>query len=456
MLDSPCRCVSMQTERRHGTRIKPLGLIHLKLASANAGIILDLCEGGFRFRSVAPFELGRTIHFQLSLAPTNRLQAAGEIVWTDPSRKIGGLQFTTLPESAREQLRSWLDLHNLQQLDMEDYAGAVANDTEVGEFPAEPANHSTASDSIAGRARLFTCGAETAREAEPSASVDEQVQAIGSSVMHADPDAATSGGTPESRTASLLSYDGAAAVPFLRNVIRSSRDSFASAIASEDVHFAPDRFLIPVVNFAVTSSNACVGFLRSVATPGAFREAVKFATVIGTVVLLLALGLNVQGDLGNSLIHIGRRIAGEHEAAPRESAPSAYTRPKAAQPDPVPAAPSRFERSSRASARNSDAPPALLVPGQAELETARQYLEGTDGAPEPRKAAAWLWASVHKGNLAADILLADLYIRGDGVAQNCQQGIVLLTAAVKKGDAAAIQKMNELDSGPCAAAAQPQ
>jgi hypothetical protein len=444
----------MQTERRHGTRIKPLGLIHLKLASANAGIILDLCEGGFRFRSVAPFELGRRIHFQLSLAPANRFQAAGEIVWTDPSRKIGGLQFTTLPDSAREQLRSWLDLHNLQQLEMEDYAGPAVTDDEVAELPAEAANSFSEGRSFSAGSRLFTYGTESAREAQPS--VDDPVHAIGSSVVHADPDAATSGGTPESRTASLLSYDGAAAVPFLRNIIRSSKDSFASAIASEDVHFAPDRFLTSALNFAAISSNACAGFFGSLATPGAFREAVKFATVIGSVVLLLALGLNVQGDLGNSLIHIGRRIAGEQEAAPRESTPSAYTRLKLAQPDPVPAAPSRFEKSSRASARNSDTPQALLVPGQAELETARQYLEGTDGAPEPRKAAAWLWAAVHKGNITADILLADLYIRGDGIAQNCQQGIVLLTAAMKKGDAVAIQKMNELDSGPCAAEATPQ
>src|SRR3984885_10146176 len=104
---------SMPNERRQSPRLKPEGLIYLKLGPENGGIILDLGERGLRFRMVAPVEVGEKLSFSLSLAPANGFQATGELAWTDSTRKTGGLQFTALPSSAREQLQSWLDQHGL-------------------------------------------------------------------------------------------------------------------------------------------------------------------------------------------------------------------------------------------------------------------------------------------------------------------------------------------------------
>jgi TPR repeat protein len=60
-----------------------------------------------------------------------------------------------------------------------------------------------------------------------------------------------------------------------------------------------------------------------------------------------------------------------------------------------------------------------------------------------------LWKAVGKQNTAASLLLADLYIRGDGVSQNCEQAKLLLVAAAKKSDAAAGEKLRTLENSGC-------
>ncbi len=57
--------------------------------------------------------------------------------------------------------------------------------------------------------------------------------------------------------------------------------------------------------------------------------------------------------------------------------------------------------------------------------------------------------SVEKGNPAAEILLADLFARGDGVIKSCSQARVLLAAAIKHGDSEAIRKLSALDASGC-------
>lgn len=69
-------------------------------------------------------------------------------------------------------------------------------------------------------------------------------------------------------------------------------------------------------------------------------------------------------------------------------------------------------------------------------------------------AAQWLWAATRKGDTAANILLADLYLRGEGVPQNCAQGRVLLLAASLKGNDEASRKLQEVDTGGCGSTQQ--
>ena len=53
------------------------------------------------------------------------------------------------------------------------------------------------------------------------------------------------------------------------------------------------------------------------------------------------------------------------------------------------------------------------------------------------------------GNSKAALELAELYIQGNGVPQNCTQARVLLMVASEKRNAGAIKRLQELDKAGC-------
>jgi hypothetical protein len=71
------------------------------------------------------------------------------------------------------------------------------------------------------------------------------------------------------------------------------------------------------------------------------------------------------------------------------------------------------------------------------------------GSQDSSEAVKWLWKAVGKQNTAAEIALADLYTRGDGVSKNCEQARLLLVTAAKKGASDAAQKLRSLESNGC-------
>jgi len=128
-----------------------------------------------------------------------------------------------------------------------------------------------------------------------------------------------------------------------------------------------------------------------------------------------------------------------------------------AQPSPASTAPT-----TAASVTNGASKPAPSIPagagdpekasgrGGEELATAQQYLEGSNGqARNSAEAAKWLWKAIAKHNGEATLLLADLYMRGDGVSKNCDQARVLLDSAARKGVAGAGERLRILESSGC-------
>lgn len=117
--------LSMVTERRQSPRSKPFGLIYLNLASDNGGIVLDASEDGLQFQAVAPVtQDDGPMPLWFTLNPTSRIETVGEIVWTDETRKTGGLRFTNLLEETRLQIRSWLE-QNGTPLPVREYASPI-------------------------------------------------------------------------------------------------------------------------------------------------------------------------------------------------------------------------------------------------------------------------------------------------------------------------------------------
>ena len=81
-----------------------------------------------------------------------------------------------------------------------------------------------------------------------------------------------------------------------------------------------------------------------------------------------------------------------------------------------------------------------------------QPLPAKPATPISRAAAAVptstdpveLWKRVRKGDVDAEVSLARLYLDGSGVAQNCEQAHLLLSAAAKKRSRAADQVLSSL------------
>ena len=97
-------------------------------------------------------------------------------------------------------------------------------------------------------------------------------------------------------------------------------------------------------------------------------------------------------------------------------------------------------------------PPAetLAGNGAAELSIAQRYLNGTDGERRnPAEAAKWLWKAMGKHNGNATVLLADLYLKGEGVPKNCDQARILLDSAALRGMKDAGERLRHLQAFGC-------
>jgi hypothetical protein len=101
-------------------------------------------------------------------------------------------------------------------------------------------------------------------------------------------------------------------------------------------------------------------------------------------------------------------------------------------------------------AATSSAAPAPDPSSAEDLATAEKYLNGSPGVPrDGEEAVRWLWRAEGKGNLAATMELADLFLRGDVLSKNCGQARVLLDAAAKKGSKTAAERLRNLQAFGC-------
>lgn len=103
-------------------------------------------------------------------------------------------------------------------------------------------------------------------------------------------------------------------------------------------------------------------------------------------------------------------------------------------------------------ARSSTPPPATGVPGiepgQPEFLAAQDLLKKNSAADLP-EAVKLLWTAVEKGNANAEVALAELYQQGKGVAKNCDQTNILLSAAARKGNPLAQKLLKEFHAESC-------
>lgn len=130
--------------------------------------------------------------------------------------------------------------------------------------------------------------------------------------------------------------------------------------------------------------------------------------------------------------------------APVPASQQATAKNTPAKPEPAPAAPTA-ERKSQV-----ERPAGNASNGGEELAMAERYLNGTNGQQRnSAQAANWLWKSMAKHNASATVLLADLYLKGDGVSKNCDQARVLLDSAARSGVKEAGERLRHLQAFGC-------
>jgi hypothetical protein len=197
---------------------------------------------------------------------------------------------------------------------------------------------------------------------------------------------------------------------------------------------------------------------------------------------LLAGSYVYHRELGQALIWLGREIAGEDSPetskVPQPAVPSAHAIPKSSPPaGALPPPPLSIQRSPDSNEpRGANLPPASdktpspqlkgatpgsLVPltqitrppassspadnsaetGEQEHRQALQILSAPSRASEIPDAVRLLWVAVEKGNTGAEIDLAELFRKGRGVAKNCDQTRILLSAAARKGSVEARKRL---------------
>jgi len=114
---------------------------------------------------------------------------------------------------------------------------------------------------------------------------------------------------------------------------------------------------------------------------------------------------------------------------------------------------------SQNAALTTNAPPATAnaaepqfseTSGADDLAMAQRYLNrGRGQARDPVEAAKWLWRAMGKHNGPATLILADLYLKGDGVTKNCDQARVLLDSAARRGMEGAGARLRNLQAFGC-------
>jgi len=408
----------MERERRQSTRIKPTQLVYVELGADNGGMVRDISETGIGFCAVRAVAELEEITFVFRPERELRLEGNAELAWMDVAGKVGGLRFRKVSDEFRKQLLSWLRRNS----------GPVESVTQ--HVP----------DAVTPMERMEQHPHESLRElSEPakegpyrSPRVNAMRIAAAALASKKEPAPRRPWNTP------VLSYAG-------------------SEIISQEV--MPE---LPIPAIAEQ------------AREGAWRGNAKVLGVAGAiiVVMLLMILFLFRQQAGNGLIWLGKKIAGESRALPAQQSNEKVQTPSPMADTSTVDTPKQQENGGMK--ETVLAPLSTTAPGDigaptptSEPATTGKIPSGTQATVKKRNREAGshpeaiqpkavtedkaevvrlLWAEVARGEISAEVALADMYVRGDGVPKNCAQAHVLLSAAAKKGNVIAVRKLIDLDS----------
>jgi hypothetical protein len=419
--------------RRHSPRISLNETAYVNFAPGIRGLILDISEGGLRFKTSSPISTSDSVRFWLPLS--QRTEGTAQLAWTDSSRTTGGLRFTTVPLAIRTQIRDWIE----------------------GGGTSDPTTRATVA-------------ALLAEEEAAQAWVNEP------------------GSRAEARAKHLAGFDVAGASEAADEDIESavSYPAQFSPPSREKIR-AGDLFHKPRPSLIAEDKSMSMFPFESTATGGytltSPPKSSRFA--VGVLVLLILLGAAaVAGEyyypsetrtlMSRAQAKAEKFINPEHKQAisdvepasmagasrfegsfePGKPAENATVVPENPPVVPVPppasnAAAADHQSDESASIAADAEVPTPKTNAETELELAQTYLAKGTSPDQKAKAVELLWLATEKGNVDAEIQLADLYASGEAVQKSCVQARILLKAAAAANPSAAKPKLDALDQSGC-------
>ena len=376
-------------ERRQTPRTKLVEITYIGMGPENGGLVLDVSEGGLSFHSVAPIQLEEKVQFVLSLTGRSRIEGTGKVVWTNKIGTVCGLKFTTLSPGALEHLNNWTGKSN---------------------------------SSAPARVRITT---PTSKNVSAAAVTKTSVLSIvPSEPVFAIPPADASD-TPEPVTEAR----GQSALFWI--ALGALMIAVTGVAYSYGVRAGKTEFSTPKAAVAVTDSQTMTSTVPSPTAPGE-QMAVEPKPAQVNLPAASKIAIPIPAHAFVNAAKTGT-VSGPVAGSPAAAAAAAKGPSEAAKPTQV------FDRNPSPSADG----------GKSEYAAALADLNGDNGKRDTVSAMRLLQVAVKKGSTRAEVTLADLYIYGDGIAQDCEQGRSLLTEASKNGDAQARVKLDELNSGGC-------
>jgi hypothetical protein len=378
-----------KADRRRNLRKAPEKFAFIQLERDDGGAVLDVSEGGLSFSTFGPVEQKGPIHFWFSLNLNERIDTWGEVAWTDETKKVGGLRFIRLPEKAGQQIREWIS-EPVSPLDADGGFAALEKPSRPSRFKAKK------SDAVA----KFVSKARA-----------ERSPLLTSSMLSSAED--SSGSTTSLGPLEKTQARGEL-VPMQRYVLEKRRQFRRGFLLGLGISAALAVASLTYLNYrhenkrpGTTSSDSAVA------------------------------GSNAQASTP---------IVSPTTSIPDNPALDALAGVKANQNTPSSTAP----RNPMAVAMQPRLRGSEIAVGNRPAQTTLESRSSV--APSQRKTSMTprqLWAAAEGGSGNAAVALAELYIKGEGVPQNCDQARVLLLVASEKRNAEAIKRLHELDKTGC-------
>lgn len=410
---------------RCGPRVTPDPLLTIRLPEGNQGIVLDLSEEGLGFLAASPIDEGRSIRFVLADRSNRRSEATGQLMWKDAAGKRGGLRFTQVSSELRDLIQSYLG---------QEGSGAAGADEPLP--PGFDVPDSFPSQIHAGIG---------IPELEVKRPRKWNFLANATTVVAATLVAA----------AIWYNIDGQRKLPSLDTIKGYVAQYVFTKInhvpfgwtSKLDLHLPQKEKAGTAVTNAAPVANVAPATEAKAETASATPATSPDAPVSG---LPTSGGAQVMASSGAAVAPAPQPVPTTVEAAaPVAQQPRFAEMPVKADSHPAKAVMKDEEAAKSPEAAMLATPAAAVDEADDQLAAARKLLTKQNDPANQTKGIRMLWQAVAKGNPAAEVELAGLYLSGTGVSKSCSQAVVLLKAAQSRKSATAQQKLAELPQFGC-------